>query len=272
MTTPDVPFHLEFSIEVPGTPDQVWAALATAPGISSWFLPTDLEEREGGTLVTHMGESSVPAIVTGWDPPRRFAYEEREWAALVGHPDAGVTPLASEFLIEAQSGGTCVVRVVSSAFGTGAEWEREFFEDIEIHWAPYFRNQLRMYLSRFPGQRATPMEVDVDLPGTVESVGGAIVQALGADAVGQDVDLLGLRGQVDNIDGPYIVLNVSDPVPGYAHLFATGAAASTDDEPLAAAHIQAWLFGDGAPAYVEEATPRWRSWFAQLAPATESAR
>jgi uncharacterized protein YndB with AHSA1/START domain len=272
MTTPDVPYRIEFSVEVPGTPDQVWAALATAPGISSWFVPTDLEEREGGTIVTHMGETSVPATVTGWDPPRRFAYVEPEWASLVGHPEAGVTPLASEYLIEAQSGGTCVVRVVTSAFGTGADWEREFLDDMETYWVPYFRNQLRMYLSRFPGQRATSMEVDVDLPGTTESVGDALVKALGVDAPGQAVNLLGLRAKVENIDGPYVILSINDPVPGYANLFATSAAASTDDRPLAAAHIQGWLFGDGAPAYVEDAGPRWRTWLEQLVPATESAR
>jgi uncharacterized protein YndB with AHSA1/START domain len=36
MTIPDVPHRVEFSVEVPGTPDQVWAAIATADGISSW--------------------------------------------------------------------------------------------------------------------------------------------------------------------------------------------------------------------------------------------
>ena len=29
-TTPNVPYHLQFSVEVPGTPKQVWQAIATA--------------------------------------------------------------------------------------------------------------------------------------------------------------------------------------------------------------------------------------------------
>ena len=45
MTTPDVPYRYETSFEVPGTPEQVWQAIATANGISSWMLVTDLEER-----------------------------------------------------------------------------------------------------------------------------------------------------------------------------------------------------------------------------------
>ena len=49
-TTTNVPYRLEFSVEVPGTPEQVWQAIATAKGMSAWFGPTELEEREGGSL------------------------------------------------------------------------------------------------------------------------------------------------------------------------------------------------------------------------------
>lgn len=269
MTTPDVPYRIEFSVEVPGTPEQVWAAIATGPGISSWFLPTDLEERAGGSLVAHMGEIDAPATVTGWDPPRRFAYEEPEWAAMVGHPDANVTPLASEFLVEAQSGGTCVVRVVASAFGTGADWEREFLDDMQGYWAPYFRNQLRMYLERFPGQHATRFEVAVAVPGDPGALREAIDRSLGVERAGQEVDALGMQARVAAIDGHYTVLEVDGPVPGYASLFAIEAEGS-DDAPMATANLQAWLFGDDAPAYVDEATPRWRAWFEQLTVAPDA--
>ncbi len=39
---------------MPGTPAQVWDAIATANGISSWMMPTELEEREGGAVAFHM--------------------------------------------------------------------------------------------------------------------------------------------------------------------------------------------------------------------------
>ena len=35
-------------VEVPGTPEEVWQAIATGPGITAWFVPTEVEEREGG--------------------------------------------------------------------------------------------------------------------------------------------------------------------------------------------------------------------------------
>src|SRR3712207_8552908 len=46
---------------------------------------------------------------------------------------------------------SCVVRVTSSGFGTGAAWESEFWDDMGTQWKPFFDN-LRLYLAHFPGQ------------------------------------------------------------------------------------------------------------------------
>ena len=47
--------RMELEIEVPGTPEEVWEAIATGPGITSWLHPTEVEEREGGELSFDMG-------------------------------------------------------------------------------------------------------------------------------------------------------------------------------------------------------------------------
>src|SRR5262245_52284214 len=113
MTTPNVPHRFEVELEVPGTPDQVWQAIATAAGISSWMLPTTLDPRVGGAVTFEMGpEAASHGQITVYEPSRRIEYEE-DWATLVGHPGADVTPLVTEFLVEAKSGGTCSVRVVT---------------------------------------------------------------------------------------------------------------------------------------------------------------
>jgi len=39
--------------------------------------------------------------------------------------------------------------VVTSAFGTGADWENEFWEEMANGWAPVLDN-LRLYLTHFP--------------------------------------------------------------------------------------------------------------------------
>ena len=41
---------VQVEVEVKGTPEQVWRAIASGPGISAWFVPTKLEGRVGGAL------------------------------------------------------------------------------------------------------------------------------------------------------------------------------------------------------------------------------
>ena len=44
--------------EVPGTPEEVWQAIATGPGISSWFVPTEIQANKDGIpekLICHFG-------------------------------------------------------------------------------------------------------------------------------------------------------------------------------------------------------------------------
>jgi uncharacterized protein YndB with AHSA1/START domain len=256
--TPDVPLRMEIAVEVPGTPEQVWDAIATGNGITSWFMPTDLEEREGGAILFHMGDDESPGTVTGWEPPHRFAIVEEEWSALTGHEDAAVTPLVSEFLVEAKSGGTCVLRVVSSAFGTGADWEQEFFDDMEKEWRPYFEN-LRLYLTHFPGQKVTPLMVSATVEGPLDAVWSAVRKDLGVEAVGQEVSARGMVGIVERLGvAPEIsalLLRLSEPVPGFLGLSAHGPA-----EGPVITFIVGYFFSDDAAAYVEREEPAWKSW------------
>ena len=102
-TTPNVPYRLEFSVEVPGTPEQVWQAIATAKGMSAWFAPTEMEEREGGSLHFTMGsEMGSDGEVTAWEPPHRLVYT---WHLRQDEPDATEV----EILFDARpEGGTTV--------------------------------------------------------------------------------------------------------------------------------------------------------------------
>jgi hypothetical protein len=211
-------------------------------------------------------DESSPGTVTGWDPPRRLSYEEPDWAGLVGHPGAEVTPLATEFLVEAQSGGTCVVRVVSSAFGTGADWEQEFFEDMEKAWAPFFDN-LRLYLTHFPGQRATLLEAAAQLPGDATAVSSAMQRLLRLDRVGQEVEIgpdggSRLTGVVERLglEAPALILvRLSEPNRGVIAFYAYGAG---DGKTLAG--VRGYLFSDGAAELVERDQPSWKAWLESL--------
>jgi uncharacterized protein YndB with AHSA1/START domain len=140
---------IENRIDVSGTPEQVWQAIATGPGITCWFMPAEIEEREGGTVGFDMGSGMAPSgIVRVWDPPRRLAYEE-QWTDYDGRE---IGKLASEFTVEARSGGTCVVRLVSNLFTTTGDWDKEL-DDLHKGWQTYFEN-LRLYLADFPASAA----------------------------------------------------------------------------------------------------------------------
>ena len=147
MTNPDQPdraeHRLERTYEVAATPEQVWDAIATADGISAWMVPTRLDPQIGGAVSFDVGFWSH-GIVTDYTPTSRFAYadswpmneEMREWVAGVAdhevtdHDLSSLTPIATEFLVESASGGTCVIRIVMSAYGSGADWENEFFAEM----------------------------------------------------------------------------------------------------------------------------------------------
>ena len=258
MTTPDVPHRFELELEVPGTPEQVWHAIATAEGIAAWMMPTELDAREGGALAFSMGpDATSRGHVTAFEPERRFAFEE-DWATLVGHPGADVTPLATEFLVEARSGGTCVVRVVTSAFGTGADWENEFFDEMSRGWAPMLDN-LRLYLADFPGQRATSMWAGATFAATPEAAIAAVRGDLGVEAVGDPVERPGVDGRLERTVDRHFLLRLRGPVPGFVSFFSF---ASGDG---AAVHLQGYLVSDAAPAYGERGQRVWQAWLDEVA-------
>src|SRR5215217_8873910 len=73
---------IRVEVEVPGTPEEVWQAIATGPGISSWFVPTEFEEQDGKPVAVKMNFGpgmESRAVLTAWDPPRMFAAESPGW-------------------------------------------------------------------------------------------------------------------------------------------------------------------------------------------------
>ncbi|WP_210648967.1 SRPBCC domain-containing protein [Nocardioides sp. SYSU D00065] len=257
-TTPHVPYRLEFSVEVPGTPEQVWQAIATAKGMSAWFTPTAMDEREGGSLHFTMGpEMGSDGQVTAWEPPRRLVYEE-DWAALMGKDAEALSPLTSEFVVEAQSGGTCIVRVTSSGFGTGADWESEFWDDMGTGWMPYFDN-LRLYLSHFPGQEAAHLEASASHPGDVDALWTALHDTLGLGDEGATVEVRGATGTVERVGDRHALVRLTAPVPGMLSV-----SVWDEGDGKATATVRAYLFAADAADYVRREQPAWQAWLQEI--------
>src|SRR5260370_6407910 len=151
---------VQVEVEVPGTPEEVWQAIATGPGISSWFVPTEFEEHDGKPVAVKLNFGpgmESRSVVTAWDPPRMFAAEANGWAP-------GSPPIADEWSVEALGGGICVVRVVHSLSASTDDWDNQL-EGTESGWPGFFRI-LRVYLTHFRTQRSPMMHCMAPAPGT----------------------------------------------------------------------------------------------------------
>lgn len=216
--------RIETEVEVPGTPEEVWEAIATGPGVTAWFVPTEIDPRVGGTYAQDHGAGFEEAgMITDLEPQRRLRYEAPPF-----HPDgdeAGARPLATEYLAEARGGGTCVVRVVTSGMGDGDEWDAAV-ESFTTGWRRALVD-LRVYLERFPGARAaTILAGGPAAPGTsADAAWEQLADALGLPArpeVGERVrsrdGAPALAGEVAAADAGALTLVLDAPAPGLAWL------------------------------------------------------
>ncbi|HEY2267764.1 MAG TPA: SRPBCC domain-containing protein [Streptosporangiaceae bacterium] len=164
------PFEEHSEAEVPASPEEVWAAIATGPGIDSWFMGrTDVQPGADGTVRTAMGEYTMESAVTAWAPARRLAYRSDE------APDGRF--IAFDFLIEGREGGSTVLRNVSTGFLPGDDWADEY-EAMKLGGALYFRT-LAEYLTYFAGRRALPVTASGPAGTTWVSDQAAIFRSLG---------------------------------------------------------------------------------------------
>jgi uncharacterized protein YndB with AHSA1/START domain len=138
-------FEVREEIELAASPEQVWQAIATGPGIDSWFLGrTEVEPHQGGRARLTLGSHTQESTVTAWEPGKRFAFRSAE------NPDG--TFMAFEYLIEGRDGGSTVLRLAHSGF-LGDDWEAEY--DALAGGDRMYLGKLATYLTYFPGQTAT---------------------------------------------------------------------------------------------------------------------
>ena len=253
---------VEAEVKVPGTPEEVWRAIATGPGITSWFVPTEVEERVGGAVTANFGPGMDSAsTVTVWDPPHRFVSDSRDD---MGPDDPTI---ATEWIVEAHGGGTCVVRVVHSWFASTDEWDGQFEGHI-YGWLSFFR-VLRLYLDQFRGQHGSSIQLMGIAPEPKEEAWAALTRPLGLSevTVGQRVaagdGAPPLSGVVQWAGQPAwpeeMLVRLDAPAPGIAHLV---------PHPMGGQvylTIRLFLFG-GDPAGIERAEHQWRTWLGERFP------
>jgi uncharacterized protein YndB with AHSA1/START domain len=252
---------VQVEVEVPGTPEEVWQAIATGPGISSWFVPTEFEEQDGKPVAVKMNFGpgmESRAVLTAWDPPRIFAAEAAGWT-----PE--MPPMATEWTVEAKAGGTCIVRVVHSLFATTDDWDNQL-EGTEHGWPGFFRT-LRIYLTHFRGQRSAIMQKMATAAGTEAEAWETLTTAMGLKglSVGQrwtaPPGVPALGGVVEHItQSPNDALvRLDKPGPGVAAL-------GTYNCGQTMVGVNLYLYGDRAAGTVARETPLWQAWFQEHFP------
>ena len=245
---------IEVAVEVPGTPEQVWEAIATGPGISSWFVPTEVVPGQSGSITCHFGGMDSKATVTEWDPPRRFA------ATSAGSTPGG-PPLATEWTVEARSGGTCIVRVVHSLFASTDDWDDEL-TGTESGWPRFFR-VLSLYLAYFRGQQYATFHA-MGMAATPEpQAWQTLTGMLGlADATpgerrssgGNAPALAGIVERPAEGKALQALMRIDEPGSG---LLGVGAFPMGGGVYLT---VNFYLFGEGAADAVAREAPLWQAW------------
>src|SRR5271168_2919295 len=257
---------VQVEVEVPGTVEEVWQAIANGPGISSWFVPTEFEERDGKPVAVKLNfgpgiESS--SVVTAWDPPRKFAAEAPGWVP-------GSPVIADEWTVEARGGGMCVVRIVHSLFASTDDWDNQL-EGTESGWPGYFRI-LRIYLTHFRGQRSAMMQWMAPAPGTEAEAWETLTAALGLKGVSAGQNWTApagvptpnnvVEGVVEHVtQSPCnALLRLDKPGPGTAALGAVNYGG-----PIMVT-LSFYLYGDQAAGTVAHETPLWQAWIQERFP------
>lgn len=253
---------IQIEVEVPGTPEEVWRAIATGPGISSWFVPAEFEERDGKPVALKLnfgpGMDSKSAV-TAWDPPRKWATQSDGWVP-------GSPPIANEWSVEARGGGMCIVRIVQSLFASTDDWDNQL-EGAEHGW-PGFLRTLRVYLTHFRGQPAVEMKWMAPTASTEAEAWETLTSALGVKglSVGQrwkaPAGVPALSGVAEYVSqSPYdALLRLEKPGPGIVSLGTFNCSGQT------MVALGFYLYGEQAAGTVADETPLWQAWFQERFP------
>ena len=252
---------VQVEVEVPGTPEEVWQAIATGPGISSWFVPAEFDVRDGKPVAVTLNFGpgmEARSVVTAWDPPRRFAAQGEGWGGSPG--------IADEWSVEARAGGTCVVRIVHSLFAETDDWDNQL-EGTESGWPTFFRI-LRMYLTHFRGQRSAMMQWMAPTAGSEAEAWNTLTAAVGLKGVRAGdrwtapAGVPALGGVVEQVSqSPFgALVRLDNPGPGAAALGVCSFGGS------AMVTLNFYLYGDQSADTAARGTPLWQAWVEERFP------
>lgn len=158
-------FEIRREVALPAAPEEVWRAIATREGQAGWFMTFDEAPDEAADGITE-------------EPPHRL--EQRFGTQAI------------EYVVEAASGGTSILRFVHSGIRE-ADWGDEWETMTGSGWDLYLFT-LAEYLRHFPGRPA--VYVEVEAPASTEAWKN-VLAAFGDPREGDPVDTPVGPGVVD---------------------------------------------------------------------------
>jgi uncharacterized protein YndB with AHSA1/START domain len=237
------PFEIDLNLDVDATPEEVWEAISTGPGMDSWFLGhIDIEPRQGGAVRWTVGGYESDATVSTWDPPNRIVTMTPE--------DPQGSRHSFDYTVTPREGGRSNVRYVHSGM-LGGDWEAEY--EAMGEGDPMYFFKLAQYLGHFKGRFGVSVDVfGPNVPDTDEVMGG-FRRALGfGDAsMGDTVALKPeglppIEGEVDALSVHFLGVITDDAIYRFIHGF-TG-------QTMIGHHF----FAEGSNQ--EQLEADWRSW------------
>jgi hypothetical protein len=121
-------FDIRREVVLPGTPEQVWEAVATTADNAAWLFPNEIDPDGRGAAV--------------WDPPRHLELrqEGEDWFNAI------------EFVIEGRDGATSVLRYAHSGIFVD-DWDTQY--DAAQSHTDFYLHNLGEYLEHFGGRPVT---------------------------------------------------------------------------------------------------------------------
>lgn len=243
-------------IELDATPEQVWEAVATGPGIATWFVPSSVEPRVGGAVDQEFGgQMNAAGTVTAYEPGRRFGYSGPPL-----EPGTDGPQYAFEFLVEGRDGGSTVLTFVQSGFLDGEDWDNEY-DSFDKGWDLFFGN-LRAALTHFAGRPASGVVSAAYVAGSSDEAWPVLLRGLGLTAMPALGDEITLAPA-----GAAPVSGVVDVVtPEFLGLRSAHGLHRIGAEGDVGCGVSAYHYYYGEPVDRDEVTAAWQGWLDGLFP------
>ncbi len=178
---------IELSVEVDAPVEAVWKALTDGEELTRWFpLDARVVPGTGGSVWMSWGAPwEGEARIDVWEPDKHLRIVEPP-------PQPGSIPVVLDYFLESR-GNRTVLRLVHS-FGTGSDWEEEYYDSTSRGWLFMFAN-LKHYLER---HRGSPRQVAWPrwrVAGSAEEIWARLV----------GLDGFGFPAKLNGTDGGYSV-------------------------------------------------------------------